>query len=538
MSVQQENSKAFTIFIFITALICGGLVMVIEVMGSRIIGPFFGVSLFVWTSLISVTLVALALGYAAGGYFADRFPSPKYLYSLIMISGLLTLLVPWVQGGVLQMCVPLGLRLGAFASTLILFGPALFLLGCVSPYLVRIAASQLGNIGRLVGGLYALSTIGSTVGTVITGFVLVAYMGVSNIFLTTGIVLVLLSVIYFTAFHRKVTENLLIIVPVILAGSLFSPVMQKEDRFSFKTKTLPGGSELTQVYHTESFYGTIKVVDSKSVEKHSRYMMIDSMIQGGIDVRENNLSIFFYNYYLQFIPYMLHPDGKTCAVIGLGAGLVSRWYEDQGMVCDIVDIDEKVIDVAKEYFDFSNKGEVITEDGRYFLKTSNKLYDYLILDVFNGDITPAHLLSLEALTSQKQRLTEKGVLAVNLIGSLTDRPFMTASVVKTLEQVFDQVEIYPAFDVEKSNGMGNVIVVAYQGASRKFQKVDQDIYTMHPFFEQEIKANLGKRFYFPADTQAIVLTDDYNPIDFYDYWLRELIRTRILETVDWDLLAG
>ena len=82
--------------------------MVIEVMGSRVVGPFFGVSLFVWTSLIAVTLVALALGYGFGGYLADRYSSPKYLYIIIMIAGVLTLLVPVLQAPVLKMCVPLG----------------------------------------------------------------------------------------------------------------------------------------------------------------------------------------------------------------------------------------------------------------------------------------------------------------------------------------------------------------------------------------------------------------------------------------------
>ena len=108
MVVQQDQGKAFVFYILLTAVVCGALVMVIEVMGSRVVGPFFGVSLFVWTSLIAVTLVALALGYGFGGYLADRYSSPKYLYIIIMIAGVLTLLVPVLQAPVLKMCVPLG----------------------------------------------------------------------------------------------------------------------------------------------------------------------------------------------------------------------------------------------------------------------------------------------------------------------------------------------------------------------------------------------------------------------------------------------
>lgn len=157
-------------YLILTAALCGALVMVIEVLGSRMIGPFFGVSLFVWTSLITVTLVALALGYTAGGWLADRKSSPDYLYAIILASGLMTAMTPLFKAFVLKACISLGLRLGSLASAFLLFGPALFLLGCVSPYLVRIAAREMKNIGRTVGNLYAISTAGSFVGTVATGF--------------------------------------------------------------------------------------------------------------------------------------------------------------------------------------------------------------------------------------------------------------------------------------------------------------------------------------------------------------------------------
>ena len=526
MPVQQDQSKGFIFYILLTAVVCGALVMVIEVMGSRVIGPFFGVSLFVWTSLITVTLVALSLGYGFGGYLSDRYSSPKYLYIIILIAGALTLLVPVLQAPVLKMCLSLGLRLGAFTSTLILFGPALFLLGCVSPYLVKIAASQLRNLGAVVGGLYALSTIGSTMGTIVTGFVLVALLGVDKIFLVTGILLISISVGYFILFRRQWLAATALLLPFVL----YHP-------YEFSSKILPDGSELKKVAHTESFYGTLKVVDSKAPEKHSRYMMIDSMIQGGMDMN-NGLSIYYYNYYMQFIPYMLHPKGTDCLVIGLGAGLVPSWYEQQGISCDIVDIDDKVVELARQYFNFKTTGDIYAEDGRYFLASSNKQYDYIILDVFNGDITPAHLLSKEALALQRLRLKPQGILAVNLIGSLVKENFMTASVVKTMEQVFDQVEIYPAFQVQELNGLGNVIVVAYQGNTREFQPVDNKIFTIHPFFEKGIRTNLGNRFDFPVGTHAMILTDNYNPIDFYDFWLREFIRKSILDTIDWDLLVG
>ena len=197
------GATRFTYYLIMTAMLCGALVMVIEVLGSRVIGPFFGVSLFVWTSLITVTLVALAAGYAAGGVLADKKADPDYLYAIILAAGLLVLAVPWSKAVVLKATLPLGLRLGALASALLLFGPSLFLLGCVSPYIVRLAAREMTSIGRTVGLFYALSTVGSFFGTLLTGFVLIAWLGVSRIFHVTGLLLIALAVVYFIIVKRR-----------------------------------------------------------------------------------------------------------------------------------------------------------------------------------------------------------------------------------------------------------------------------------------------------------------------------------------------
>ncbi len=156
MSHATRPTRAFLGFLLLTAVLCGGLVMVIEVLGSRVIGPFFGVSLFVWTSLISVALIALALGYAVGGWLADRRDRPGWLYAIIALAGVATLLVPLARGAVLDLTVPLGLRTGSFTATLLLFGPALWLLGMVSPYLVKLARRESASLGFTVGGFYAL----------------------------------------------------------------------------------------------------------------------------------------------------------------------------------------------------------------------------------------------------------------------------------------------------------------------------------------------------------------------------------------------
>jgi spermidine synthase len=524
---QPVTGGVFLFYLVVTAVLCGALVMVVEVLGSRVIGPFFGVSIFVWTSLISVTLIALALGYGVGGVIADRYSSADYMYGFIFISGLLVLLIPWIAPAVIKLSQPLGLRLGAFTSTLLLFGPPLFLMGFVSPYLIKIAATELSSLGRMVGGFYALSTFGSVIGTVLTGFLLIAYFGVSRIFDITGSLLIILSIGYFVLFRKSWVFSAGLLIPLIV---LADPGQEAD-----VSSVMSNGTRVTRVDQRESFYGSVKVLDYEYGKNRTREMVIDGLVQGGIN-RNTGMSIYPYSYFLQFIPHALHPRGKSCLVIGLGAGLIPRWYDNRGIDTQVVDIDPMVVELAGLHFDYGGKDRVHIQDARYFLNTADKVYDFLILDVFNGDTTPGSLLSHEAVKLYSETMTPEAVLGINMVGSLKREPLMTASVIKTLKQEFDQVEIYPTFDPEQNGGTGNLVIVAYRGASREIDWGVMRRNAVDTFAYNDVWSNIGRRFSFPENTPAMVLTDDYNPIDFFDAALRESVRREIIQSTDWDML--
>jgi len=507
-----------------TAVICGALVMVIEVLGSRVIGPFFGVSLYVWTSLITVTLIALSAGYALGGLYADRSKNPDPLFIIILTSGLAVLVIPIIKGPILEMTLPLGLRGGAFTSTLVIFGPALFLLGCVSPFLIKIAASELKNIGRTVGGFYALSTFGSVIGTFLTGFFLIAYLGIDEIFWAVGLLLIVLGCGYFLLFKKKWAVAASLIIPFLFIPTDKQLLLHSSD-----------GTKIERVYMKDSFYGKIDVIDYIYADKHIRELMIDGLIQGGIDLK-NMMSINRYNYFVQFIPTLLKPGGKRSLVIGLGPGLVPRWYEQQGITTDVVDIDPLIFDAAKKYFDLKISGDEIISDARYFLSNTQQRYDYLILDVFSGDLTPGHLVSREAFKLMSLRLSDNGILAMNLIGSDTKHSYMTASIIKTLRAVFDNVDVYPAYDTEGTAGMGNFAIIAYQGEKLYLDINQIDVQMIHPQLRSIVMKILRKKYTFNEDQPAMVLTDNYNPIDFYDAALRERVRKNLLRYLNRELL--
>jgi spermidine synthase len=520
-----SHSRIFVLYLIATSLVCGALVMVIEVLGSRVIGPFFGASLFVWTALITVTLVALAAGYSIGGVISDRKGSPACLYGIILLAGIMVLLIPLLKVPILRITIPLGVRSGALASSALLFGPALFLLGCVSPFIIKIAARELKNIGRTVGIFSAISTTGSFIGTVSTGFLLIAYLQVNQIFLTVGGALVLLAAGFFLLFRRSWLAAGLLLLPVIIPQP--QPVL---------AKTLASGTRVTRLLAKDTFYGNLQVHEYAYGSTRTREMVIDGTVQGGIDLGTNQ-SIYEYCYFLEYIPYAHNPRGKRCLTIGLGAGVVPRWYEQMGIKTDVVDIDPDVFRVARDYFGFRVSGRQEVADARYFLNTTDQQYDYVILDVFNGDSTPVHVMSKEALQVLKKRLTPEGILGINVIGSVKEHTYMTASIIRTLKEVFPVVETYLAFDPKETNGIGNLELFAFNRPPVPLDLATVRRFPVHPL-ARSARQGMEQQFTFPPETPTMVLTDNYNPIDFYDSWLKEILRKRILDLFDLEILAG
>ncbi len=222
-------------------------------------------------------------------------------------------------------------------------------------------------------------------GTVFTGFFLIAYWGVDRIFQLVGGLLIGLAIVYAMLFRRRWVAVTALVIPLV--GVTDNRVV---------TRTMPSGTHVAVVDVVESYYGTLKVVDYSYGAKHTRELIIDGLLQGGIDVVTGQ-SVSGYTYLLEVLPRALRPGGRDCLVLGLGPGIIPMRYEASGIRADVVEIDPKVLELARRHFQFRLNGEVYLEDARYFLSRTDRSYDYIILDVFTGDTTPGHLLSLEAL---------------------------------------------------------------------------------------------------------------------------------------------
>jgi spermidine synthase len=261
-----------------------------------------------------------------------------------------------------------------------------------------------------------------------------------------------------------------------------------------------------------------------------REMRVDGAIQGGIDPA-NGMPVYDYYYYLQYIPFSINPKGRSCLVMGLGTGIIPLWYEKMGIRTDVVDIDPQIFAVAERYFNFHTTGEKIVEDARYFLTRSQKKYDYIILDVFNADVLPQHVLSLESFRLVSRHLNEGGILGMNITGSIRNDTFLMSSVMKTLLEVFTTVDMYPTFDPDnpysQNEGIGNVEVFAYNFPTvtlsrQKLQRL--------PFHSLAASAQniIGMKYSFPPGMPGMILTDDYNPADALELRVKEEVRKRLL----------
>ena len=434
-------------YLYLVVSIAGAAVLAIEILGTRVLGPFYGVSLFLWSALITATLAALSLGYWWGGRWADAGPRPARLGALLAAAGAWLLLVPWIRQPVLAHLEPLGLRAAVLVAASVLFVPPLALLGMVTPYAVRLATSNLEHVGRTAGNLFAVSTIASVASALATGFFLIPNVGVSRLLLLVGIVLQIGAAAAFRADRarrRAVASGLAAAIALAAAAAAHSGVGSGE-------AAVPAGGD-RRLALRESPYAEIEVRDWKEF----RYLLIDGgthtvVVPGTWAPRHRYVAA------LEVAKFLFPAPGKL-AVVGLGGGSVVKNFARDGWSVDAVEIDPAVTEVAREYFGLAPaEARVIHMDGRRFLRTATTAYDLIVLDAFGSSAIPFHLVTRECFELAAARLVAGGVLAVNVEAVGWHDAIVTA-MAATLGQVFAQVVALPT--AEPPDALGNVVLLA------------------------------------------------------------------------------
>ncbi len=426
-----------------SALLLGGAaVMAIEVLGTRVVGPVFGVSLFVWAALLSVTLCSLAAGYWLGGTWVDRAPAPRLLGRVLALGGALLALVIPLRGSVLLAAAELGPRLGPLVAALVLFVPALTALGAVAPVVVGLEGGQAMGAGRSVGKAYALSTLGSLAGTLIISFWLIPEFETHTILWGTAAAVTALGA---ALAFRHPGKGVLAASAALLLWAAQSGDTERPARYAVRAEA-------------ESLYGRVQVIDD--TERKVRFLRSDHSVVGAHWLADNSAA-FAFLHVLESLPYW-YPAGQRALILGLGSGSLPTALSPRGVRSDVVEIDPAIVRFAKGYFGFVPNGGVYVEDARRYVRDTSENYDFIVHDMFTGGVTPDHLMSTEIFSELRELLTPEGVLAVNFVGfQSAPKNTATLALMATLRSVFPHVRAFrdkdPAKDPDK---LGNIIFFA------------------------------------------------------------------------------
>jgi spermidine synthase len=495
-------------------LVAGAVLMGLEIVGSRVLAPHFGNSVFVWGSLISVFLTSLAGGYFAGGRLADKYPSWVLINVVLIGSALLILLVPFLAHPLCRWMLSAGWddRSGPLVASVILFFPPSVLIGMVSPFSVRLATRAVHSVGRTAGGLYALSTVGSIAGTLITTFLLIPVLGVTWILKALGgTLLVFPSLLLLLRLRGLPAVVVGCMVGLIALTNAPAPAWEMPEYYSV-------------VMDEDTPYHHITVVDDKTA--NVRMLRFDQFVESSIRLEEPYESQAKYTDYFH-LAFLLRPQIESAAFIGAGGGIGPRTYRhvNPDMVVDVVDVDQRILDVAIEHFHMPDGEGIhpIAADGRVFLHQTERSYDALILDAFTiGGRIPFHMTTKEYFELCRESLNEGGVFVMNINSALegADSEIFMA-VGATLKQVFPQLYVF-AKDLSgwrsDPTDSRNIILVA----SMSEEPLDADgwrarviDYPGTPTIDRYRMGKLVEDLVWPTPdlSEGVPFTDDFAPIE-------------------------
>lgn len=449
-------TKAHNLYLYLAVFSGGMTTLAVEMGATRLLGSVFGTSNLVWANVIGLMLLYLTVGYFAGGRWADRSPHPRTFYGIIVWGAFLSALIPLVARPLLRLAadavigIDAGLVLGSFASVLILFAIPVTLLGTLSPFAIRLAITTVGEAGKTSGRVYAVSTIGSILGTFLPVLLFIPTLGTFETFLVFAAALYLVGIVGLWRVERVRALRFLwmpVAIAVLTALVLNGTPLRAP---------LPGAILL---YEAESPYNYIQVQEDAA---GNRYLLLNE----GEGVHSQwNKSVYGYGRTWDFFliaPYFNAPpfapqDVHALAIVGLAGGTIARQYSHVygSIPIDGIEIDPGIIEAGEKYFELDTMPNlnVYIEDGRYMLNRLNRTYSVIGIDAYRPPYIPFHLTTVEFFEEVRAHLEDDGVVVVNVGRTDTDRRLVDA-MTATLLRVFPSVH---AMDVPSSF---NTILVA------------------------------------------------------------------------------
>ena len=497
--------------LYLIAFVSGMTTLAIELSASRLLGNVFGNSNLVWANVIGLMLLYLTVGYFLGGRLADRLPRAEVLLQVILWAAFLSALIPLVARPIITRAATAvfgaeaALALGSFIVILILFSVPVTLLGMVSPFVIRLAVTDIESSGKVAGQVYAISTLGSLLGTFLPVLLTIPQFGTARTFLFfAGI----LFAIAFTALvslsrRRALTYLTMPVIITFLAMTLLRGPLR------------PPAATARLRYEGESAYNYIQVQEDAA---GYRYLYLNE--GQGIHSQWHATEVFYggtWDYFLAApyfnVPPFREDDVTSLLLIGLAAGTIPRQYgEVYGDIPMVgIELDPEIVAVGAEFFEMNPRSmpSLTTKvgDGRFLLNQIDRHFSVISIDAYRPPYIPWHLTTVEFFAEVRARLAVDGVVAINVGRTDTDRRLVDA-LSNTLLQVFPTVH---AIDVPQSF---NTILVATAQVTKPdnlreniWYRSDSSDPRLYDVLADAVNAMV------PLGESHIVFTDDLAPVE-------------------------
>jgi predicted membrane-bound spermidine synthase len=520
---------------YLIIFLTGAATLALELLSSRVLTPYFGVSLYIWSSILSITLAFLAVGYYAGGWLTRRadearrhfafFAAPA-ISALAIVAACLAYpwLFPWLAG--------IDLVFGSILAATILLAVPLVVLSAMNPLLIAIRPATAGDAGA--GAVFFVSTLGSVAGVVATAFLLIPNVTNFRSLLLLAILLAALPVLGAASAGAPRQRRGLVAaaaVGLILAGGLFALA----SLYLGKTRDLFAGDyrfRLRAEY--SSVFGDLKVVEFAARADPERYLILfltDGLVQNRL--LPDRRSYSEYTYMLEALAAAYAPDAQRVLVLGLGAGAVPRALTERGFTVDAVDINPDMLTAMREHIAGESGWSAHVGDARTYVRACRERYDLAVIDLFHGDGTPDYLLSANFFRDLRQCLTPDGIVVMNAFA--LDRAALNyRSLLATVASAFPHIVAFRPPESEGEPDLNNYLVAMPSPRAPTSIRITD----VPPDLQESLAATLRSRAVVTDIDSGLVVTDEHNVFSLLNADDQMIFRRLLVKQLPPELLVN
>ncbi len=386
--------------------------MATELCGSKLISPYFGSSLYVWASVIAITLGSLAAGYFFGGRLSLKENRIQILRLILAISAVYMGFMPMITNLFGPMAMGFSLLTAVVLSSTLLLVFPMFLMGAASPIIISIQTENGNESGRVSGLVYSISTVGGIISTFLCGFCFIPEFGISTTLIVFGSLL-LLSLLLMLQKKSPFKTLVFLLILIILGFTNKTPLKNC-------------------IYEKDGMLGKLNVIEDSLNGIVIRKLLVNNVVQSEMDLQTKK-SVSQYVTILD--SNIVNVNQQNALVLGLGGGLTSNLLVKKGYTVVGVELDKRILEIADKYFDLDKKVIASCDDARHYINISNEKYSLILIDVFKAEEQPSHVLTTESLEKIKKILDYDGQVIINWHGYVEgERGIGTSILLNTLKQ--------------------------------------------------------------------------------------------------------